>query len=234
MDWRHLIKYSSVQLRKLDEQGTPCGIGSGCLLDYKDRRFLITVFHVAEKSSNWCAQIKFDDVSQQIEVLHLNQFSFIGDFSADGKSIVDVEFSFHPVRRDFKCYFHNRNWRGETVEHTLRPAINADDIDDPNRQTSYGFSGDIRPELMPDQNAFVTSHHIYHGLKYDRTENDFHYFKMPEKHPGHDFFEGCSGAPIIGEDGKIVSLVSGGSVEANEIYGNNLSKCKRTLDYFLE
>jgi len=61
-----------------------------------------------------------------------------------------------------------------------------------------------------------------------------HYFKMPENHPGHECFEGCSGAPIIGEDGKVVSLVSGGCVETNEIFGNNLSKCIRTLDNFLE
>ncbi len=61
-----------------------------------------------------------------------------------------------------------------------------------------------------------------------------HYFKMPEKHPGHEWFKGCSGAPIIGEDGKVVSLVSGGCTETNEIFGNNLSKCIRTLDCFLE
>lgn len=60
------------------------------------------------------------------------------------------------------------------------------------------------------------------------------YFKMPEKHPGHEWFKGCSGAPIIGEDGKVVSLVSGGCIKNNEIYGNNLSKCIRTLDYFIE
>ncbi len=55
-----------------------------------------------------------------------------------------------------------------------------------------------------------------------------------EDHPGHEFFKGCSGAPIIGEDGKVVSLVSGGSLETNEIYGNNLSKCIRTLDQFIK
>lgn len=233
MNWQHLIKYASVQLRKIGEDGVPCGIGSGCLLDIKGHRFLITVFHVAEKSSSWCAQIQFDDESEQIEVLFLNTFSFIGDFSPDKSAIVDVEFSFHPVRTDFKCYFQNRNWRGETVEFTERPIIDVADVGEPSRNILYGFSGDIRPELIPDQKSFVTSHHIYHGLKYDRTANNLHYFKMPEKHPGHDFFEGCSGSPIIGEDGKVVSLVSGGSIEANEIYGANLSKCIKTMEYFL-
>ena len=119
MNWKELIQYSSVQLRKLDANGVPCGIGSGCLIDFKQRRLLLTVFHVAEKSSNWCAQIKFNDEKQQTEVLFLNKFCYISDFDSSKKSIKDVEFSFHPVRHDFKCYFHNRNWKGQTFEKDL-------------------------------------------------------------------------------------------------------------------
>lgn len=234
MNWHELIKYSTVQLRKLDDNGMPCGIGSGCLFDFKKHRFLITVFHVPEKSAKWCAQIKFNEKVQKLEVLFLNEFSFIADFSEDKKSIKDVEFSFHPVRPDFTCYFHNRNWEGRTLEYRERPVFTLEDIGDPNRETYYGFSGDIQPTLIPDFNAFETNLHIYHGLKYDRFENDMHYFKMPENHPGHDWFKGCSGAPIIGEDGKVVSLVSGGCEKNNEIYGCNLQKCIRTLDYFIE
>ena len=112
--------------------------------------------------------------------------------------------------------------------------LKVNDISEPNKETYYGFSGSVLPTLIQDQNTFETEHHIYHGLKYDRLEDDMYYFKMPEKHPGHELFEGCSGAPIIGEDGKVVSLVSGGCIKKNEIYGNNLSKCIRTLYDFFE
>ena len=234
MNWHDLIKYSSVQLRKLNDDGMPCSFGSGCLIDLKKHRFLLTVFHVAEKSSKWCAQIKFNEEVQQLEVLFLNEFSYIADFSEDKKSIKDVEFSFHPVRPDFISYFHNRNWEGKTLELRERPVFTLDTIDEPNKETYYGFSGDIQPISIPHLNAFETTQHIYHGLKYDRFENDMHYFKMPEKHPGHEWFKGCSGAPILGEDGKVVSLVSGGCIKSNEIYGCNLQKCIRTLDYFIE
>ena len=117
MNWQDLIKYSSVQLRKHDEKnGMPCGIGSGCLLDFKGHRLLLTVFHVTEKSSKWSAQIKFNDEVQKIEALFLNEFSYLADYSEDQKSIKNVEFSFHPVSPDFKSYFHNRTWKGETLE----------------------------------------------------------------------------------------------------------------------
>jgi len=164
----------------------------------------------------------------------LNKFSFIGDFSKEKESIKDVEFSFHPVRRDFKCYFHHRNWQGQTLELKERPVFKVDDIGVPQKNTIYGFSGDIMPTIIPQENAFVTDFHMFLGLKYDRYENDMYYFKMPEKHPGHEWFRGCSGAPIVGEDGKIVSLVKGGCTKNNEIYGNNLPKCIRTLEYFIE
>ena len=234
MNWKNLIQYSSVQLRKIDKKGMPCGIGSGCLFDFNNHRLLLTVFHVAEKSADWCAQIKFNEDVQQIEVLFLNQFSYIGYIDSENNSIKDVEFSFHPVRPDFKCYFHNRNSQGQTIELLERPVLKIDDIGEPQKNIYYGFSGDIMPALIPDQNAFVTDYRIYHGLQYDRYENGMHFFRMPEKHPGHEWFKGCSGAPIIGEDGKVVSLVSGGCMERNEIYGNNLSKCIRTLDVFLD
>jgi len=234
MNWQELIKYSSIQLRKHDDNDMPCSIGSGCLLDFKGGRFLLTVFHVAEKSSKWSAQIKYNEELQKIEVLFLNAFSYLADFSDDKKSIKDVEFSFHPVRPDFVSYFHNRTWKGETIEIKERPVFTVGDIGKPNKKTYYGFSGDIRPTSMPDSNSFETTQLIYHGLKYDRFEDDMHYFKLPENHPGHDMFEGCSGAPIIGEDGKVVSLVSGGCTASNEIYGCNLQKCIRTLDYFIE
>ncbi len=92
MNWQELIKYSSVQLRKHDENNMPSSCGSGCLLDFKGKRYLLTVFHVAEKSSKWSAQIKFNDELQKVEVLFLNQFYFLADYSEDRKSIKDVEF----------------------------------------------------------------------------------------------------------------------------------------------
>ena len=234
MNWQDLIKYSSVQLRKHDDNGMPCSFGSGCLLDFKGQRFLLTVFHVTEKSSKWSAQIKFNDEVQMIEALFLNDFSFLADYSDDKKSIKEVEFSFHPVRPDFISYFHHRTWKGETVEIKERPVFSVENIGVPNKEINYGFSGDIQPTSIPDLNAFETTQLIYHGLKYDRLENDMHYFKLPEDHPGHEMFQGCSGAPIIGEDGKVVSLVSGGCITNNEIYGCNLQKCIRTLDYFIK
>ena len=53
-----------------------------------------------------------------------------------------------------------------------------------------------------------------------------HYFSLKGKHPGHEEFEGCSGAPILDGDGNVVALVCGGNTYSNTIRGISLSRMK--------
>lgn len=227
--WLKFIQSSGIQLRELNDQGLPCSIGSGCLMNIGNRRFILTVFHVTKHSKKWCAQIKFNDEVQQIEVYFLKQFNYIADFDYQNNRIKEVEFAFVEVNPDLECFFHNRNYLGQTLELRHRSIFNEFDVIDPNQNAIYGFSGDIMPALLDKGETFVTDHHTYPGLKYDRTEGDFHCFKLPVEHPGHDYFRGCSGAPIVDTEGKIASLVSCSPEGKNEIYGINLSKCLRTI-----
>jgi CBS domain-containing protein len=71
---------------------------------------------------------------------------------------------------------------------------------------------------------------VYSGLKYLRTEGDFHIFKLPFAHPGHDHFRGCSGAPVLSEGGKLVGLVSGGDIPTNVIRVLSLAAYKTPID----
>lgn len=67
----------------------------------------------------------------------------------------------------------------------------------------------------------------------ERTEGVYHYFKLPVDHPGHEAFRGCSGAPIVGDDRRVVALVTGGDIDANEISGITISAFKKAIDEFL-
>ncbi len=227
--WLHFIQSSGIQLRKLDSKGLPCPIGSGCLIDFGGRRFILTVFHVTKQSRKWCAQIKYDDEIEKIEVYFLKQFNYLADFDYDNNKIQEVEFAFVEVNPKLECYFHHRNCLGETLEFRPRSIFNDKDIVEPNFEELYGFAGDIMPAILDRGETFVTDHHTYTGLKYVRTEGDFLCFKLPVEHPGHEYFQGCSGAPIVDTRKNLVSLVSWGSIEKNEVYGINLTKCIRTI-----
>ena len=49
-NWLEYIQSSGIPLRELDVNDNPCSIGTGCLIDIKNRRFLLTVFHVTKRS----------------------------------------------------------------------------------------------------------------------------------------------------------------------------------------
>ena len=228
-EWLEFVQSSGVPLRELDDNGLPIGIGAGCLIDIKGQRFLFTVFHVTKRSSKWVVQIKYDNKVDKIEVFYPGSFNYLGDFDQKGKKIREVEFAFKQVTSDLVCTFQHRNYLGQCIVERPRTVFNENDVIDPNSVEIYGFAGDVKPGLMDSGKTLMSEHQTYPGLKYDRTEGDFHCFKLPVDHPGHECFKGCSGSPIVDRNHKLVGLVNHGCIEKNEIYGINLSKCVRTI-----
>ena len=228
-NWLEFVQSSGVPLRELGEDGNPHAIGSGCLIDIKGQRFLITVFHVSKRSSKWIVQIKYDKKLDKVEVYYQGLFNYVGDFDRDKKEIREVEFAFVEVQNNLECIFQHINHQGICLVERPRAIFNENDVVDPNPEELYGFAGDVKPGLLNEGKCLVTEHQTYPGLKYDRTEGDFHCFKLPVDHPGHESFKGCSGSPILDSNRKLVGLVNNGYIDKNEIYGVNLSKCIRTI-----
>ena len=71
---------------------------------------------------------------------------------------------------------------------------------------------------------------VYSGLTYSRTESDYHIFTLPFKHPGHEQFQGCSGAPVFSDSGELVGLVCKGRIEQDEIWAISINAYKVALD----
>jgi hypothetical protein len=70
---------------------------------------------------------------------------------------------------------------------------------------------------------------IYLGLKFLRTEEEFHYFSLPFARPGHKHFRGCSGAAVLDEKDAVVGLISGGDIPTNEVRVLSLSAYKAPI-----
>lgn len=228
-NWLEFVQSSGIPLRELDDNGNPCSIGSGCLIDIKDRRFLVTVFHVTKRSSKWVVQIKYDKNVDKVEVYYPGIFNYLGDFDKNNKTIREVEFAFVEVSSDLECIFQHINYLGQCLAERPRTIFTEKDVIDPNPMEIYGFAGDVKPYLLDAGKSLATEHQTYPGLKYDRSEGDFHCFKLPVAHPGHESFKGCSGSPIIDRNRKLVGLVNHGCTEIDEVYGVNLPKCIRTI-----
>jgi hypothetical protein len=97
----------------------------------------------------------------------------------------------------------------------------------------YGFSGQVRTEIH-GSDQLVSEMVVYPGLLYRGTENGYHTFKLPVRHPGHDAFSGCSGAPIIDTKGRLVALVCSGDTSDDTIVGVSLAKFGIGLDVYVQ
>lgn len=70
---------------------------------------------------------------------------------------------------------------------------------------------------------------VYSGLSLLRMEDEYHVFSLPF-HPGHEHFQGSSGAPILSSTGSLVALVCRGCAKTNEIWGLSIRAYKTPID----
>ena len=103
---------------------------------------------------------------------------------------------------------------------------------EPTEGEVYGFAGCVKPSIEnhKGQTYVFSELTVYSDLKFQRFENDFYVFKLPMKHPGHDDFRGCSGAPVIDSKGNVVALVCHGFEDRDEIYAISIKRYKVVID----
>lgn len=157
-------------------------------------------------------------------------FNFFAEMQLGSSEINNIDFAHVEVPNDIEVYFQHLKPTGECVEEFTRTVFSPNFNIKPSVDEIYGFSGEVLPGFDSNLNALIVDHRTYLALKYLRAEDSFHFFKLPVSHPGHEHFEGCSGAPIIDSKGNVVALVCGGSTKTHEIRGIALNKYKLALD----
>jgi len=229
LKWLEYVQLSSIPLRKLSAEKLPIGIASGCMIDYLNRRILLSVFHATGKEGNWAVELRFVK-GKGAKLYYPGAFNFLAEMTLGIPEIRDVDFSYTEIPPDVESYFQELTPNGVIISERKRTVFRPTFKTFPTKEELYGFSGQILPEFLPTMGTLMIEHNTYPGLKYDRTEDSYHVFKLPVEHPGHERFEGCSGAPILDTKGNIVALVCSGNKEKNEIYGISLNKYKVALD----
>src|SRR3546814_4226900 len=87
---------------------------------------------------------------------------------------------------------------------------------EPDPHQTFAFAGQARTQIL-SSDLLASEMVVYPGLRYERTEGGYHVFQLPVQHPGHDAFQGCSGAPILDMERRVVGLVCSGSIPDNTI-----------------
>jgi len=222
---------SSVPLCRLDDTNQPSSAASGVLVNYGGSRLLLTVEHATGDFGDWAIQIEYVP-NRGTEVYKLGPMNFLKRGSLTTGEIKTVDFAYVTVPEELAPI---KQQIDDSFTITNQIATNVFDLEFPCKPVTgvkYGFSGFIKGQIESHPHALIlaSENQIYDGLHYLRTEDDAHSFSLPELHPGHLEFKGCSGAPIIDEEGNIVALLTGGCEKQNEIYGVSLDHYRTALD----
>ena len=228
--WLEFIQTSSIPLTELGDNDLPVGLGAGCLIDYKGRRMLLSVVHVTKRSGRWVIPLLYNSELDKTEIYYLWHFNYLAEMRKGIPSINEVDFSFVEVSGDLTCRFQHWTPAGQCLIDHPRKIFREEDIAAPELTEIYGFAGNVKPEFSNADNALIMEHQTYPGLKYIRTQDHYHCFRLPVTHPGHASFKGCSGAPIVDTKRRIVGLVSWGSIDENEIYAIDLLRHVKAID----
>ena len=179
-------------------------------------------------SRYWSIDLR-DNPTGGTEVFFLGNFNYVGEMTRGSGVIRDIDFCYTEVPNDLVSTYRNGTPRGITDERA-RHVFRIDFISTPDPKEIFAFSGQIKPEMHADL-ALVTEMNVYPGLRYLRTESEFHVFELPVPHLGHDNFKGCSGAPIVDRTKTVVALVCDGDQSTNTIRGVSLARYKFAFDF---
>lgn len=188
----------------------------------------MSVFHATKREGNWGIEIKYEG-QKGTQIYRPGGFHYLGEMTPGCSKIREIDFSYTEVAADLCSFFQEITPKGEILSEHPRGIFSPQFDIVPSTEETYGFSGQVLPE-MHGSDTLATEHRVYPGLKYQGTENGYHSFKLPVPHPGHEHFQGCSGAPILDTRGNVVALVCYGEIESNLIYGISLAQYKMALD----
>lgn len=192
----------------------------------------MTVSHATGDQENWTIQQKYVP-GKGTCIYQLGAMNFLSKATSLKPTLEDVDFSYAEVAPGFTAYRQeieapDNSVKSETPFDVHAPSL----LEEPDYCEEFGFCGMVMPtaEKHFGKIYFGGELRVYDGLTFLRTKDDYHYFKLPFAHPGHEHFRGCSGAPIMGSSGHLAALVCGGCEESSEVWGISARAYKTPID----
>ena len=208
----HLFSYPLVAL---DDEDLPCGIGSGCMIDVEGKRLLLGVSHVAKKPKRWSIHLEYV-VGKGAKNYVFGAPTYLAKYDFNSGQVKDCDFFCVEIPCDLVGKHQKVVGISAIESEETKLVFTLDQIAGIASDVDYSFFGLVMPELC---GQFFECHPTHcEGLRFERDDDVQVVFKLDGEHPGHDFFKGCSGAPIIDGEGSLVALVTGGNDGVDELY----------------
>lgn len=240
-----IIVRSSIQvfLAKVDHS-KPEGFGSGCVIEYLNRRFFVSVSHVTDMDDLTTfleTNQPFDEkgpILQPIggicyfDQLKVTETMSLADFEAMLEKGKRLDICFAEIKEPVDLLQPEMDFGSFKVPASNKLPLFMEDAVEPIKDERYGFYGKIKPKYYGPGLKMTPT--FKHSLLYHSTKGHFYMFLAPQIIMDKEDYEGCSGAPILDSEGRIVALACSVHTGSKIIYGFSIQECKKLLDYALQ
>jgi hypothetical protein len=228
-DWRDWLLLTSIPLVHTGEGEQVLAFGSGTMLDFEGRRFLVTAGHVAKIDSKGWAIVVQQHPDGRMEYYKPNAFVHVGEGRRSTSSLRLLDLCVAQVAANLETWYEHRTPRG-LFDRRRHHVFDAAALADPDQDQIYGFSGRVRTEMHAPQ-TYASEMTVFPGLSYLRTEEEEHVFSLPVAHPGHEALRGSSGSPMCDISRRLVSIVVRGNTDDNTVRGVAIDRVLSALHF---
>jgi hypothetical protein len=243
-----LMVRASVQVFLADKNHPkPEAFGSGCMLEHRDRLFVVSVGHVtydeelkafletnipAEENGERGMLLKPVGGFCYFEAFKIKDATNIKQFEELLQNGQPLDVTFAEVKGEITLRQPAIDFGAFKIGEGHKVIIDSRDIAEPDKLQSYGFFGRIKPAYQGT--TLQMENTLKRDLKFHRTHKHFHLFLAKEIITDANDYKGCSGGPIIDSDGKLVALVSKVGVPSKLVYGFSIQECIKLLNIAID
>ena len=223
----------------------PTSFGSGCIVNYRGRSFLLTAAHVTDKDKAACIvtnQPPEEDLASKLysvgSLCYFDEYTLPENIhEMEVQNFEELQAQSSGERLDIAsceltdkvdCIQPELDFGEFKIHRGCKVHLNLDLAGDPDKSKRYGLFGTVRHQKTGAAIRSETT--IKRDLQYKGTYGKYHLFKAPEIIKDADDYRGCSGAPILEDTGKLVGLLSSVNLNSTMINVFPISKCKKLLD----
>lgn len=167
---------------------------------------------------------------QGVELFQLGGLAFLrgGAIKHNKLKSKDVDFSYKLLTPPLAPRHQVLSTTGAILTDEPKLILESDLSLSPDTSVEYGFWGLTRQTF--DSRHLVSTPKLELGMKFRRPEGDRFFFTTQKPYKTYKDFYGCSGAPILTNEGELLSLVVEGDKRKTGIYGLDLRNYRFALD----
>lgn len=217
----------SIPLRRLGAGHQADGGSSGCLVDFRGRRVLLTVAHSVRNGGNWAIEVGYVP-GMGTKLFQIGALNFVVQFRVGGSHGTTLDLAYAPVPRHVRPLVQDLDPRTGLVRHERPRIIIRSKLDQiPRPGAEYGFAGYVKLRKNPVE--LMGELKVETGLRFERSLKTKDRYRLSHPHPGHSDYYGCSGAPVLDRASHLVGLVVGGHQGSDAIYAIPLAKYRSAI-----